>query len=581
MPAITLRLPVRSALKVAYALLALLFLATISFGIFYLCSGFSHLVSWYFSLNCCFYNSTTWAQKFFTPAIKSDGNMYSAIAIAVSLFGLYYLIRKCPFINTNVPASITVCIKPLDAVLSLVLVATAFALWLYGFRHAAVGYDEVFSAQNAAGIHPFQAVSYYMLPNNHVFFNLLNDVFFHWANDKVVTGRIISLLAYEGVILALFYWLRRITRNSWFAFFASAVLCFQWLTWGFAYQARGYELYLLAEWGMLISFLAYTQAQRRRWLYINLLCSIVGYFTIPSFLYFHLTQLLFAAVYFIARRKGGAAFWKSQLAIMLLTFLCYVPLLCFSGIDAIIKNGYVSPWKHHEANFWNWMTDYLIRYFNHLFSITKYYGSKKIYWFFLIPSPALFAWRRNKLVFFTACFYVLSWVVFFLLTLQMVHVPFERNLIGNYSLTIMACLLMIYWVFGLLPRNVLGKSLQFLAVAASLAICIHGTIHKYDVLLEDRLYEFPVNEVHADVQHKLLDSIPKGNTVGFYYEDFYCRYICFENGYVTTNPNCPTGTESYFVKRDFEPFPSAAKYQLVGHANEYEIYKRSADTTAH
>src|SRR5207247_1577156 len=103
--------------------------------------------------------------------------------------------------------------------------------WFLGNAAAKPAYDEVFSAQNIAGVHPFQAASYYMLPNNHIFFNLLNGTLFHGATDKVASGRVLSLLCYLGLITALYCWIKKLTGNYLMTCIVTLVLATQFPTW--------------------------------------------------------------------------------------------------------------------------------------------------------------------------------------------------------------------------------------------------------------------------------------------------------------------------------------------------------------
>jgi len=103
--------------------------------------------------------------------------MYCSIGAAIAVAVVLFLLKR---IRTSWAKEKTITITGnADNVIPIILCcATAICLWIWGNKMAMPAYDEVFSAQNAAGIHPFQCVSYYMLPNNHLLFNLLNGLFF-------------------------------------------------------------------------------------------------------------------------------------------------------------------------------------------------------------------------------------------------------------------------------------------------------------------------------------------------------------------------------------------------------------------
>ena len=124
------------------------------------------------------------------------------------------------------------------------LAATGVALWVFSNGATRPAYDEIFSAVHCAGAHPFQALSYYMLPNNHVFFNTLNSLSF-WAEDKVWSGRLLSLAAFLVFQQLVFLWLRRKMPLAQ-ALGAALLLSLAFPTLGFASHARGYGLHLMA-----------------------------------------------------------------------------------------------------------------------------------------------------------------------------------------------------------------------------------------------------------------------------------------------------------------------------------------------
>src|ERR1700761_9245423 len=149
MPFVTVNIPLRPLFRLLYIALAVLFLLSVGFGIFYLVTGYEGLVHWFFSLNNgCFYNNDRFISKFYTVPIWSDGRMYSSIAISVSLFGLYYLSRK--FRKANTLSILSLRINSIDIILSMVAMIIAFCLWWKGNKDALPAYDEIFSANNIA-----------------------------------------------------------------------------------------------------------------------------------------------------------------------------------------------------------------------------------------------------------------------------------------------------------------------------------------------------------------------------------------------------------------------------------------------
>jgi hypothetical protein len=555
----------------------LLFVAVIAFGLFYILSGYTYLVQWFTGLNDCFYRSKEWPTDFFTPRTKSDGDRYGAIAIVVAFCGLIYSAKRF-LANSKNRKTVAFQIKIWDALFTVAIIAASLLFWLWGYKLSLPSYDEVFTAQNVAGIHPFQAVSYYMLPNNHLFFNLINSLVFHAFNDKVVSGRIISLLAYSAFMCVVFFWLQRLMQNRLLAFLASVTLALQFQVWGFSFQARGYELYLLAEWGMMISLFCYLQSGRKDWLYLNVLCVCIGYFCLPSFLYFHIATCVFMAAYQLLYKQASLLFWKYQVAAFLITFLCYLPALCFSGADAIAHNNYVAPMSGYKSipGFAGWMFPAFTNYITHLFSNLHWYHFS--FNIFLFIAPVLLALdKKNKLNRLYGMFYISCWIVFFIMVLTMKRMPFERNLIGHYSFTLCGIILTAYWFSGLAYRYLqvnIARNFFFPAVLTLLALHFARTNSVY---LKDTLYEYEVNYYYSSIS-KGLSYIPGGSTVSISDQGFYAGYISMKQGCKLAK--CPTGREDYFIKRKGEPLPPLIQqnYALLktNYSNDiydYEIYK--------
>ncbi len=561
----TIRFLTRAGLLIAGLLLACLVVSCIS----YLLCGHDRLAGWYMGLNAPFYKSSEWSTSFFTRGIKSDGNMYCVLGVLVS--GVFlWLVRAGWSKQNRQPATITYHAGDIIPVL-LCLTATGL-LWLWGNSTAMPASDEVFSALNVAGIHPFQAVSYYMLPNNHLLFNLLNNLVFHFCADKVFTGRLISLVAYAACIIIIYYWLRNQLKNRWLPLLVSITLGLQFQVWGFGFQARGYELYLLAEWGMVLSLFRYLSSGSNKWLRLNVLSCTVGFFCLPSFLYLFAAQVAFVLLYRLVYKQRDMLFWKYQLATMGLTYLCYLPVLCFSGLEAITHNAYVASMGAFKITgrpaFIQWMFPFIKPYITHIFSDLQWNNVPVSIVLFFVPLLLLFV-RKNKPLQLFGLLYVCMWVMFFVIAILMIKVPFERNLTGQYSITIAGVLLVAYWLadaLARLGRTPLVKWLLFPGII--LLFAIHF-VRTNVLFLKDTLYEYDVNTFYKE-KTEWLANLPAGCTVAFSEEDFYSYYLCLRNGYKVSR--YPTGTEDYFIKEAFEAAPG--NYVLAKKQDGNEIWKR-------
>ena len=163
---------------------AVFFLAVIVFCFFYIFSSYDYLCHWYLGLGGHINRMESWTADFFTPVTRAAGNRYCIAAIAIAGLGLVY-VYNCLRAKEQMQG-LGIHFR-LDMRGALSLAGCIFAgslMWVQGNLSVKPSNDEVFSAVACAGMHPFQTLSYYMAPNNHILFNLLNNLVFHAAADK-------------------------------------------------------------------------------------------------------------------------------------------------------------------------------------------------------------------------------------------------------------------------------------------------------------------------------------------------------------------------------------------------------------
>ena len=557
--------------KLLAAKLLLFLVAVMVFSIFYLLSGYKSLVVWFTGLGGCFYRQEYWTHDFFTPSVKAAGNVYCTIALVIAIVGLlptYGLLIKKGKWDVD---KTTVTINVADIFLATVCIVVAVISWQWGSRLIVPTYDEVFSAQNCAGMHPFQTIAYYMLPNNHIFFNLLNNVFFHSFADKVVSGKLISQACYCAVILVVFIWMKSLLQNRWLAALAATVMAIQFPVWGFGFEARGYELLGLLEWVAFIAIFRYLAIGDKRWLWIMALASAAGYFTIPTFLYFHVTVVAFACITQMMRKQLDLTFWKYQVITMAAVFMLYLPCLCFSGYKSITANQYVTGQGYHAlvATILPTFQNYSDYCFGNIIA-----GH---YWFdlllFFLPLCLLF-YRNNKNAFSLGEFYILLWGGAFLLTLAMKIFPIDRALIGHFSITLALVVYTIYLLLGSLQERLRLKLLRPLLLPVLLVLAGINFVKKDKQYAGFYICHFEMNPWHDTIINDGINIIPAGSTIAFSDESFYWYYLCRNMGYKTRK--CIQGNETWFVKSAGEAFPVGmedhyAPVKLV--ARIYTVYK--------
>lgn len=560
-----------------YGTAALLFLAgLLSAGAYWL-TPYPALLRWYLGLNDCFYRVESWPQQFFTPAVKAQGNGLALLAVVLCGAGLG-LLRYC-WRQPQLAAAPLAAPRPgwlaawPDALNVLGLLAISGGLWWGGSRLVVQGTDEVFSALYCAPLPAFQTVAYYMAPNNHLLFNLLNGSLFGRSPDLVATGRLLSGVAYLLTVAAVYGWFRALTGNRALAVAVALTAALQYNLWGFGFQARGYALHALAHWGAFIGLFGYLRTRRPGWLLLNGVCCVVGYATVPTFLFFHLAQLLFGVLYYWQRRALDWRFWRYQLATLLAVYLFYLPALGFSGLAALIKNEHVQPTTNTLADFLPTLGRGLDDLVHHCFSYVEFHGPLSVA-LVLLPLVLLLA-RRSTAWFAYGLFYACLLAVAVGLMLGMRHLVNLRNLIGHCSLALTLVPATLYWVAGALPAS--GRRLAQPVVVLPVLLLLNTTF------LVSNPIVYPVDLYLADNSHATqaviaeLAPVRSGQSVAYSWNSFYTYSIGQQRGLRGYLP-CPSppAQADFYVTRPTESLPAAAAphYQLLHKGTELILYQR-------
>ena len=237
----------------------------------YLFTPYPALRDWYLRRTPDLYRAAEWPRDFFTPATKAHGNLLAGLALVLlaALAGVGALGWRAR--RPAGPGAPLRLFSRADRPWLAGLLGLAAGLWAWGATQVPPAYDEVFSAVYCAGNGSlFATWSYYMLPNNHVLFNLLNGGLFGWLHRLpwlVPTGRLLSGLAYAGTLAAIYRLGAGLTGRRGVGAGLAALAGLQYSLWGFGFQARGYALYALLHWVALGTLLAHwRQPRQMKWL---------------------------------------------------------------------------------------------------------------------------------------------------------------------------------------------------------------------------------------------------------------------------------------------------------------------------
>lgn len=213
-------------------------------------------------------------------------------------------------------------------------------VFLFFLYHLPYHYDEAYTYVFFSGKSILTSLTFYPLPNNHVLHNIISGVFLLLPLNEIVAIRMASYIA---SIFTTYYFFKlalkllpaelSIITTSLFTFSFPFVL--------YATQARGYAL--LTFFAVLCMYSLVCTAENKstlKYLCLYSVSSILGFFTIPSFLYCFAVVNVFFLLHFILRfeLKNSFRFVVSNLVIFGVTILLYIPLIIRNSWKALTAN---------------------------------------------------------------------------------------------------------------------------------------------------------------------------------------------------------------------------------------------------
>ncbi len=549
----------------------LLFLVSVFFfSVVYLCSSRQSLSGWYLGLTPYFYNKEQWLTAFFTPSVKRFGNIFCFAAVGISIVGVYKLYKVWQANSETVKDAYSFAVFMVDVFWIALLTATCIGLWSWGNAKFHPAFDEVFSAVNSAGSHPFVALSYYMLPNNHIGFNLFNGVFFYFAADKLITGRFLSFVAYLILVLSVFGWFCTFMRYRVLAFMGAIAVALQFSVWGYGFQNRGYEWYTLATFIAFISALYFTSTNNKRWLHLNTVACIVGNCCVPTFFYYQVAQWLFVGL--LPGASSRRVFWWAQLTVLSIVFLFYLPALCFSGIGAFIANPYVSS-AGNLAGIVGKSGAYLVEFATYCYSgMVSEYNFMNVL-FFLLPLLLLFRWKRNVFFARAGVYFGVLWLMAFIVVFIMRRYPYLRNMAGHECISLTLFIVVVYWLTDRFAHRLKIRPAGFILFAAVAAGLSAHFIEVNSGRFQNLLYNYNTTEKYMAISEAVA-TLPATATLACTNESFYAYYLASKRGLKPTQH--PTGKEQYLIKQADERVESGilAQYAYLFAFDSYQLYQK-------
>jgi hypothetical protein len=285
-----------------------------------------------------------------------------------------------------------------------------------------ISYDEAWTYLNFTSTNVFVSASYYPAPNNHILFSLLTNFSALLPLPPKVAVRFPNLLISIGSFWIVLYIFRALFRSG-IAVFLTVSLYVSYPFSLYSTQGRGYLLYILFA-GLSFYFM-YTNRYKKsknRWILFGL-SSLLGLYTIPSFIYASASIGLCGALWFLCTKDwtGLLKFGITGILTGILTITAYIPVFLVNGLSAVTNNPFV------EEKSFGYIREHI---FAHLQGTANWFwGTLPVGYvltLIVMTFSAFAAVRQQKYIFLAASIVICFLLPVVFIFLQSV-IPFERT----------------------------------------------------------------------------------------------------------------------------------------------------------
>lgn len=191
------------------------------------------------------------------------------------------------------------------------------------------------------------SISFYPEPNNHILHSLLTNITIHLPfGDTEFRLRFPSLIV-SVLTWMLSYHLLLKYYNKQVAMIVTSVASMMFMVFYYSYQSRGYALLNLFFISALYNALGIIRKNDslENWVWFGV-SSILGFYTIPSFLYPFLTLNLIILIYNLPNIKRQVI---TNLTVAVSTIILYLPIIIVNGLQALTGNKWVKSIDRGEV----------------------------------------------------------------------------------------------------------------------------------------------------------------------------------------------------------------------------------------
>jgi hypothetical protein len=523
------------------------------YSIFYLSKSYQEILFWYGGNMEDFFRKDDWSSKMFSEDVKKVGNI---LCIALSVLLLLSLVYLWKIKSSIAPVKIVWNYSFPD----IFIVIIAFFFWGYYQALAPYAYDEIFSAFHFASHSAWLSLSYYPLPNNHILYNVLNAFVGQLSGGHfLVSGRIISLLAYVVTALLTYRVAKHVLKVEWMAILSSVLVLSQFPVVGFATQARGYSMLVMCT--MLAMYALWNKKGSSYYFWdVGI---VAGMAVMPSFLYFWVGLGLSGLFLLNGDKISLYSFLKHNFISALVVLSFYLPVLCVSGYQSIVANKYVTSTSTGLPDFFqSFLESHYVRgLFNEWFNT----GSNVMIGIVLISIWIVAAFlikdqnirRWNILTAGT----IVGAILIIMFTQKL---PFYRNL-APISAVLWIAISLTFWA-AILKISHVKRNIIYAFSTCILIVFAHYRLHH---ILPDQLYYYDVKNTYE--RHQLCLTKNKVNQGAVtLHEDAFYWYGLLPKQILNHHTNQIIATGLYIALVDTKV---PIHYTLLWECEGYKCYK--------
>lgn len=247
-------------------------------------------------------------------------------------------------------SSLVKCLNVLSYKQHLAILLLPLLTIVYYAVNLPISYDEAWTYLNFSSRNFIVSLTYYPAPNNHILHSLLTNLTtLIFPNFQLFSLRVLTVVfSLMTFIIGIYSIKKHYNQNVSIALVGIFSVLFMSIYYG--YMSRGYALILfffIASFHFLLNLIK-NPNNVRDWVWFTIF-SILGFFTMPSYLYAFVT-LNVVLLFFNFKKSVFINQVKYSVITIIATTILYLPIIIVSGLDSISNNKFVAP-KSREVVF--------------------------------------------------------------------------------------------------------------------------------------------------------------------------------------------------------------------------------------